>query len=375
MDIIELEKTLTEIHKNKIVLFDFRNVWNLLIHNYLFPNNDISVNDLTKRKEVINLDILNKNRELDKIFKKNIKETLIKKEIEQIYLKHDLLFKTYDIEANKLNSEYLIKEDKIDYDFYNKELYWINKKELISDKIEGPKSINPDKYITKNELNRLFKILNTFFPEVIHKYWNYLNFSASKNIIHIPNKKRYELRDLITIFFHEMTHVIRSINHNKNLWFDYSFFDNREISEGLALYNEYLYWNQIINIGDYYPYYDKIYQILLKRNQKEDKIEEIYQLLLNKKHITRRQSVLLIKRHYRFNNMRGKDLLLKETTYYNGYKKVKEMLESWYNMNYLMAIKGWAFSLDLLLNKGQININNIDSSLYFEKMVKEIKTI
>gem|GEM_PF-5666780 len=40
--------------------------------------------------------------------------------------------------------------------------------------------------------------------------------SHSSGVLVIPNKKTYSLRELITLFFHEMTHFFRRYNNIRN---------------------------------------------------------------------------------------------------------------------------------------------------------------
>ena len=209
-------------------------------------------------------------------------------------------------------------------------------------------------------------------PELKWNFWSFIWLSHDFWILNIPDDKEYNIKRIIAIFFHEMTHFFRYLNWKKNLWFSYKFEDYNDLEEGITTYNEYLYWNKIINYWKYNAYYDKCYQVLLEDISEEMKKEKIFNVLKNK-WFNKNKTDLLFTRFYRYTKIWSNKLFLKELIYSNAYKNVIKLLEEDKN-NYkkIMSWNIWLFELEEnLLNSDK----NFDSKKYFDIMVEEIKKI
>ncbi len=183
----------------------------------------------------------------------------------------------------------------------------------------------------------------------------------------MPEKGTYNLNEIITLFFHEMVHFLRSYNNKKNYNNDYIFIDYLKVEEWFAIYNEYLYWSKLIKWLKYQPYYDICYWIILNEDISEDeKIIQIYNILKNK-WFSKQKSLNYYYRFYRYTNIWSKNLFLKDLVYTKWYKTVKDLIaKDSLNYDRLFSWKVWL----TVLNTEYINYsNNFDSKLYFDKIL------
>ena len=88
----------------------------------MFPSSSVKIEKLKQDKQTL----------LQKLFENNIYLTeektktddkILKQEIEYILVKNKLLKDTFDIEANKLNPEYEIKDPYPDYNYFSKKIF------------------------------------------------------------------------------------------------------------------------------------------------------------------------------------------------------------------------------------------------------------
>jgi hypothetical protein len=281
------------------------------------------------------------------------------------------LSKIYDIEANKLDSNYEIEEENINYDYYNKIFYWVTKRDLDKKKLIS-KNKNYDIFILKDKLIELLEFSKTIIPELKYEFWNYINLSHSYWTLKIPDKNKYDIRRVIILFFHEMTHFFRYINWEKNLWFDYSFSDYNNLEEWIATYNEYLYWNKIIDYWKHIPYNNFCYNVLLKEINLEEKKQKIYDILKNK-WFSKKKSLTYFYRFYRYTKIWGNDLFLKDLIYSKWYDIVKKLIiENKENYEKIISGKIWLFEFK---NSFINSRKNIESKNYFNIMLRKIKDI
>jgi hypothetical protein len=188
----------------------------------------------------------------------------------------------------------------------------------------------------------------------------------------IPNEKQYNIKKIIVIFFHEMTHFFRYINWKNNLWFDYYFSNYDSLEEWIAWYNEYYYWNKVIDYGEYDSYYDMCYQIILEDISEKEKKEKIFEVLKNK-WFDRKKIDDYYKRFYRFTKIWWKELFLKDLIYSNAYDNVLKLIKKdEKNYEKIMAGKIWIFELE---NNFVNSKNNFDSKEFFNIIVEEIKKL
>jgi len=210
--------------------------------------------DLVKYKIVFLKNILEKTNKLIKIIEEINNDSKInennKKLIEkEIFVK---LKKIYDVEANKLDSNYIINEELEDYNYYNKIFYWFTK-ENLSEEIVILENKDLNIFISKDNLIKLLEFSKTLIPELKWNFWSFAGLSHDDWILNIPDEKKYNIKRIIAIFFHEMTHFFRYLNWKNNLWFHYIFSDYDDLEEGITTYNEYYYWNKIKIIENIMP--------------------------------------------------------------------------------------------------------------------------
>ena len=372
-----LKKYLKQISEIKVELIETKLVDWKILNLVLFW--DTILEDLVKYKIVFLKRMLEKTEKLLEIIEelnppfqegdRNI--AIIEKEIFVKLKKIEFLKKVYDIEANKLDSNYVIKEKLEDYDYYNKIFYWFTKQNLKKEIIISENKDN-NIFISKQNLIKLLEFSKNIVPELKWNFWSFAGLSHDFWILNIPDEKKYNIKRIIAIFFHEMTHFFRSLNWKNNLWFDYIFSDYNDLEEGITTYNEYYYWNKIIDYWKYNAYYDKCYQILLEDIIEEEKKEKIFQVLKNK-WFSREKTDLFYTRFYRYTKIWSKNLFLKELIYNNAYQNVIKLLEeNQDNYEKIMAWNIWLFELENFLLK---NNKNFDSKKYFDIMVEEIKNI
>jgi hypothetical protein len=277
----------------------------------------------------------------------------------------------YDIEANKLDSNYILKEELENYDYYNEIFYWFTK-ENLKEEIIISENKGLDIFISKKKLIKLLEFSKNIIPELKWNFWSFAWLSHDFGILNIPEEEQYNIKRIIAIFFHEMTHFFRYLNWKNNLWFNYIFADYDDLEEGITTYNEYHYWNKIIDYWKYNAYYDKCYQILLEDISEEIKKEKIFQVLKNK-WFNKEKTDLLYTRFYRYTKIWSNKLFLKELIYNNAYKNVSKLLEeNTENRKKIMSWNIWLFELENNLINSD---NNFEELKYFDIMVEEIKNI
>lgn len=374
-----LKKYLEKISKVKIELIETKLVdWKIL--NLVIFWSKISKN-LEEYKKKFLKEMFEKTYNLNEIildinideYITKIDKKILEKEIFVKLKKIEFLKKVYDIEANKLNSNYIVQEEleDYDYDYYNKIFYWFSIKDLDKDVIISENK-ETNIFIPKCKLEKLLEYSKKIIPELKWAFWNFVWLSHDSWILNIPYQEEYNINRIITIFFHEMTHLFRYINWKKNLGFSYEFSDYDTLEEGISTYNELYYWNKIIYYWKYNEYYDKCYQIILDDKWEEEKKEELY-LILKKKGFVKEKIDLLYTRFYRYSNIWGKKLFLKELIYTDSYNNVLKLIkEDKKNYDKIMAWTIWLFELENKLIDCKYNIN---SKEYFEKIAKKIKDI
>ncbi len=371
-----LEKYLEKIWSIEINLISIK------IINWVFLNSaifwDKIPEDLVKYKIVFLKKMLDKTEKLINIIEelngdinKVALAPCIEKEIFVKLKKIEFLKKVYDVEANKLDSNYKIKEELEDYDYYNEIFYWFTQ-ENLKHKIIISENKDTNIFVSKENLIKLLEFSKNLIPELKWNFWNFAGLSCNYNWLNIPDEKIYNIKRIIAIFFHEMTHFFRYLNWKKNLWFDCKFSDYESLDEWLTLYNEYYYWNKIINYWKYNAYYDKCYQILLEDISEKEKKEKIYQVLKNK-WFDRKKTDLLYTRFYRYTKIWSNKLFLKELIYNNAYKNVSKLLkENSENYEKMMAGNIWIYELE---NNLVITKKNYDSKKYFNLIQKKISKL
>jgi len=336
---------------------------------WMFPSLSTKLEDIEKDKQLLLNKVKEYNKKLLEIKNKTTNEVLLK-EIDYVIVKNKLLKETFDIEAKKLNSDYKIKDDYPNYDYFSKKIYWVDKSDIYEIWVLPCNRRFENYKISIDWFKQLLKNAEDFFPNIDIQFWSYANFSVNKDMIKIPIKNFYNIQEIITLFFHEMSHYVRYLNTKRNLGFFHIFSTNYKLEEWLALYNEHYYWNQILNYGEYYPYYHKVYNVLIKKLSPEEKFEQMYKILSCKWFDKEKVKKYYI-RFYRFAPMHKEDFLLKESIYYFSYQNVKKYLDKWISLDYLMSSK-WDLETIGYFLKWK-NINNIDYKSFFEKMVIEIK--
>jgi len=296
---------------------------------------------------------------------------IIEKEIFVKLKKIEFLKKVYDVEANKLDSNYEINEELENYDYYNEIFYWFTKENLKQEIIISENK-DLDIFVSKEILVELLEFSKNIIPELQWNFWSFAGLSHDDWILNIPDEKEYNIKRIIAIFFHEMTHFFRYLNWKNNLWFDYIFADCDNLEEGITTYNEYYYWNKIINYWKYNAYYNKCYQILLKNISETEKKEQIFQVLKNK-WFNKQKTDILYTRFYRYTKIASNKLFLKELIYNNAYKNVSKLLED--NPENRKRIMAWNIWLSELENNLIKSSKNFDELEYFDIMVEKIKNI
>lgn len=360
-DIEELKKNKVVVFK-KLIIVDDKVINTAIFNNY--NNIDLKIYKLKLFKE-----IEYKKKTLKKL---KLNNEIFKNNINRILTIINFIMETYDIEAKKIDKFYNIENNKLpDYNYYSKVLFNISCDDLEFVNYLPDKSFASGFYLDKKKLISILEYIKAEIPTFKYRFWNYWNFSVS-NVLNIPDKKFYNLNEVIVCFFHELTHFIRFYNQEKNLWFNYSFYDSNEFEEWLALYNEYKYWNMIVNYWKYYPYYNKIYNILIENINEEEKKNKIHNILKYKGFIKEKSNYYYY-RFYRFAPLWWKDFFLRELIYYKSLKKITKLIEEqWYNIDYLMSWKFWTKTLDYF--NSIVKFNNIDSEKLFLKIVDKIKS-
>lgn len=295
---------------------------------------------------------------------------ILKKEIKFTYKKIDFLKNVYDFEANKIDPKYKISYPELDYDYYNKKFFWVTKNDIQKDVIITPQEEN-NQNITKKQLIELLDFSIEKVPWLKYKFWAYAFMSHSSWVLVIPNKKLYSLRELITLFFHEMTHFFRRYNNIRNFWTSYGFSDYMKLEEWFSLYNEYFYWEKLIPWLKYNAYYDACYNILLnpKLSQKQ-KQENIYNIL-KIRWFSREKAIHYYYRFHRYASLGWDQFFLKDLVYTKWYDIVLKKLEK-KPKNYDIFFS-WRIWLSSIKSKLYNTSNNFDTKSYFDFILTEIQ--
>lgn len=286
----------------------------------------------------------------------------------------NFLIKTYDIEANKIFPDHIVKKLNINYSKYNKTFFWLTKDTLNKRIIENFSGIiKYDLYFSKEKLIELIDFSKSILPiEIEFIFWKFHNLSHNSWKLKIPDNLKYWIKFIITLFFHEMTHYFRYYNQIANFGLNFSFSDYTNFEEWMALYNEYLYGNKILKIWNYIPYYDMCYMTLLQEIPEEQKKQEIYNILKYKWY-SKKKAISYYNRFYKFALLWSKDLFLKDLIYNNWYKNVVNLIKKDpSNYNKIMAWKIWLKELKSWIIWCE---NNFLEKKYFEKMVEKIKSM
>ncbi len=370
-------KFLKEISKNNIhlikplkksnitqnpVIFWYSKVPNLKEYRYIY------LWKLYKQK--VKLEQINKRIKLNKIKLWEQRYKILSEEIKYIYKKIDFLKNVYDFEANKIDPKYKISYPEMDYDYFNRAFFWVKKSDICKDTyIEDI----DEKYtnVSKADLKELLELSKKLVPWLNYKFWSYAFMSHSSGTLVIPTKKYYTSRELVTLFFHEMTHFFRRYNNIANYQTTHWFSDYMKLEEWFALYNEYYYWKKILPNIKYNPFYDACYCILLNNKlNKIQKQEKIYKIL-KVKWFSREKSLHYYYRFYRYSSFKTDQYFLKDLIYTKWYKKVNRLLKlNKKNYNLIFSGRVWPKMLktDLCITQ-----NNFDTKTYFETMLKEIQ--
>lgn len=285
--------------------------------------------------------------------------------LQQIYF----LRQVYDIEKSKFFNKKNQIVKNIPYDFYNKIFFWVSH-ELL-DKKYYIENCSPDNFVfTKKELLALIAFSKKLCPETRFHFGDFPNFSHEKGILNVTDKKEYHLQNIITLFFHEMTHFFRGFNGERNLWFRYKFSGYTSLEEGIAIYNEYTYGNKLTSYGKFNPYYNICYQILREDITEEEKQEKIH-TVLQCKWFNKEKSLKYYHRFHKYSSFWSKQFFLKDLIYLQWYKNVKRLIVE-DSKNYEKIISGhiWVYEVR---NDIIARTNNYDCKMYFNKMTKEIK--
>ncbi len=369
-------KLLKEVSKNNIQLIKPLKKSNITQNPVIFWYGKVP--NLKEYRYIYLWKLYNQKLKLEKINKriKKLKNELwpqkykiLKSEISYIYKKIDFLKNVYDFEANKIDPKYKISYPDMDYDYYNKAFFWVKKLDICFDVVIEPDN-NNYQYINKNTLKELLDYSKQKVPWLKYKFWSYAFMSHSSWTLVIPNKKEYSSRELVTLFFHEMTHFFRRYNNIKNYGTTHWFSDYMKYEEWFALYNEYYYWQKIIPWISYNPFYDACYCVLLNNKlNKKQKQEKIYKIL-KVKWFSREKAMHYYYRFYRYSSFKSDQFFLKDLIYTKWYKKVKRLLkQNKKNYDLLFSWRIWPkiFKTDLVDAS-----NNFDTKLYFDSILLEI---
>jgi hypothetical protein len=299
-----------------------------------------------------------------------VQRDILIQEVENKLLKLEFLRYIYNTEAQKINPHIQVHYS-YSIEIYNNAFFWVSKRNLQEEYIL-PVIQEYQNIYTKRQLLKLIKFANSMCSEIKFKFWKYSNFSHKGWIIYIPNQKYYNLQNIITLFFHELTHFFRSYNGEKNLWFSYQFAGYSTLEEGIAIYNEYLYWNKICEYGKFIPYYNICIQVLFQEIDEEEKKEKIIEILAHK-WFSWEKSLQYYNRFYKYCELWWTRIFLKDLIYYNGYKNVKRLLRN--NKCNYEKIMAW----DIWIEELNANLISSEESFahtkFFHAMVFEIKKI
>lgn len=371
------DKYLKEISKNNVLLLKPLKKGNLIQNPVIFWYKKIT--NLKEYRYVYLWKLYKQKLKLEVIFNSIIKNRkklwdenyyILKNEIKFIYKKIDFLKNVYDFEAHKLDPKYEISYPDFNYDYYNKKFFWVTTKDIWKNL----------KIVSKEEKTRLFdkayivELLDytkELVPWFKYKFWDFVFMSHNAGVLCIPDKKKYSLREIITLFFHEMTHFFRRYNTIKNFWTNYGFSDYMIIEEWFALYNEYHFWKSLIPNIVYNPYYDVCYDILMDNSHSEKEKKELIYKTLKEKWFSREKSLSYYYRFHRYSSFWEKWFFLKDLIYTKWYRKIKKMIKAdKSNYSIIASSRIWPDCIKKWLYKTE---NSYDVKNYFELMLKKIK--
>ncbi|MDP2090662.1 MAG: DUF1704 domain-containing protein [Candidatus Gracilibacteria bacterium] len=308
--------------------------------------------------------------EKNKIKLQHLHYKILIKEIKFIYKKIDFLKNVYDFEANKIDPNYKVTFPELNYDYYNKKFFGLTKKD-ISKNIEIVPIEKSELFIYKSKLIELLEFTVAHVEGFKYKFGTFVLMSHSAGILNIPNKKSYSLREIITLFFHEMTHFFRRYNNLRNYGTSYGFLDYMKIDEGFSLYNEYYYGKKLMKGLKYNPYYEACFEVLLNiKLTEEEKKEKIYEIL-KIKGFDKDKSLYYYYRFHRYSAFGSNQFFLKDLIYTKGYKSVKKLLKT--DPLYYDIIFSGKIGMSFIKKQIYDCSNNYDVKSYFDDILLEIK--
>lgn len=294
-------------------------------------------------------------------------QQILLQEIANRLLRLEFLRYIYNTEAKKIDPRVQVHYP-YSIEIYNKAFFWVSKKD-VWEHMRLEKCRTYENIYKKSELLELIQKAKAFCPELDFVFWKYTNLSHSSGVLKIPNQTHYNLQNIITLFFHETTHFFRTLNGKRNLWFAFQFAWYLTLEEWMAIYNEYYYGNKICDYGEFIPYYNLCISVLLLDIEEEEKKEKIYQIL-SCKWFDRERSYQYYNRFYKYCELWGTHLFLKDLIYYNGYRKVKKLIrKDPLNYERIMAWDIWIQELNQWLVLPE---NNYPHKAFFQYMLKEI---
>lgn len=342
------------------------------LNNSIFKNKEIPKNfSLHKQDFMSYLDTIRNNIT---VFKNNNNHNSEIEEIEFDYMMERLNFlaESYDIESYKIWNKIRLNDNIYNLDYYNNIFFKTNNKEILKNNIDiFPVHWKKSKEtISKTKLIELLEKVKTLFPDLIYTFWDFSYMSHSKWNIKIPEKTEYTIKNVIILFFHELTHFLRRKNQIHNYWTDYSFSDYMDFEEWIALYNEYYYWNLLINwdYWSYFPIYDYLYSIL-KYTPITSKKDTFINSLITLKWVSEKTAEDYYNRFYRYTIPGGDKFFLKESCYNNWLKNVKKEIDiDKDNYKKIMSWKIW-YSIYNKFN----DFWNIEKNQYLDNVFEIIK--
>lgn len=373
-----LKSYLQEVKKNIVFLFNAKKIWDKILNVAVFWNE--IPKDLARYKQTFM-----KNMKSKKINLMKIREDLYKNETNFMHMEVledeidyqieviNFLIQTYDIEAQKLNENYKITDniDDIDYDHYNKVFWWLSK-EYLQQEFQLSKRQKVDIYLTKNEIIYLLESAKILIPKIKYDFWDYPNLAFNWGLLKIHDTQKFHIKDAISLIFHELTHFFRYENGKRNLWFFYSFSDYPTLEEWIAIYNEFIYGNKLIDYWGKDPVYDICFQYLMEDISEEEKINKLSNILRTK-WFGKQKIIDYYNRFYRFSQIGSKNLYLKDLIYTKWYNNVVDLIdEDPDNYERILAWRVWIHSIRKWVIKPE---NNLDSRMFFNEMEKIFKKL
>lgn len=321
------------------------------LNNAIFKNKEIPKNFYLHKKDFIsNIEIIRNNL---MIFKVNNNHNSEIEETEFNYMMERLnfLLESYDIESSKIWNKIKLNDNIYNLDYYNNIFFKTNNKEIF----KNNNDIFPiywektKEKISKNRLIELLEKVKIIIPNLLYTFWEFSYMSHSKGTLKIPEKSEYTIKNVIILFFHELTHFLRRQNQINNYWFDYSFSDYMDFEEWIALYNEYYYWNLLINwwYWEYFPIYDYLYSIL-KYTPISSKKDTFMNSLITLKWVSEKTAEDYYNRFYRYTIPGWDKFFLKESCYNKWLQNVKKELED--NRDNYNKIMSWRIGYSIYGN-------------------------